>query len=296
MIFSKVKTILGHAGAIYACKTIDDRVYTGSTDKHVARWLVDQGIQDEFAIKFESSVYALELIGSHYLVAGLSSGDLHIFDLEAGKEVKHFTQHVKAIFSLKWNHHTNHLIVGDADGNLSIWNTTTFELLIYLPLDSGKIRDIAISEDGKEFAIACQDETIRIIESTYFNEIKKWNAHKNGANSVCYHPKHSNQLISAGKDAHLKLWDIEKVTLQKDVPAHNYAIYSIIILNQGNTIVTSSRDKTIKIWSSDLEFQQRLDSREGGHKHSVNKVRKLDENRFVSVSDDKKVIIWRGDD
>ena len=83
--------------------------------------------------------------------------------------------------------------------------------------------------------------------------------------------------------------------LVKKIPAHNYAIYSIVSLNNKNTILTSSRDKTIKVWSSDLTFMQRLDFKDGGHKHSVNKIRKLDEDRFVSVSDDKSIIIWRGE-
>lgn len=295
MIFSKEKTIQGHAGAIYACTASDDFIYTGSADKYVARWIIDQGIQDKFAIKFEASIYALEEFGNRYLVVGLSTGDLHIFDLIEGKEIKHFTQHVKAIFSIKWNSSKNQLVVGDADGNLSIWNSSSLELLIYLPLDAGKIRDIALSPSGDQFAIACQDQSIRILESEYFNEIKTLEGHENGANSVCYHPTNPNLLISGGKDALLKLWNIKSSELVKKIPAHNYAIYSIISLNNKNTILTSSRDKTIKVWSSDLTFMQRLDFKDGGHKHSVNKIRKLDEDRFVSVSDDKSIIIWRGE-
>lgn len=292
MIFSKEKIILGHAGAIYTCATVDGLVYTGSTDKHVARWLVKEGVQDKFAIKFESAIYSIELVGANFLVVGLSSGSLHIFDLAAGKEIKHFTQHKGAIFTITWNEVKKQLIVGDRDGNLSIWNSVTFDLQIYLPLDAGKLRDVSVSSDGNQFAVGCQDGKIRIFDCTYFNELKTISAHTGGVTSVLFHPTNTDQLISGGKDAHLKLWDLTNETVLKDIPAHNYAIYSLISVNNGQTIVSASRDKMIKIWSSDLDFLERLDIKEGGHKHSVNEIRKLDENRFVSVSDDKQVIIW----
>ncbi|MFT5778792.1 MAG: WD40 repeat protein [Crocinitomicaceae bacterium] len=295
MNFRKQKEISGHAGAIYACTCSEGLVYTGSTDKHVARWLIEEGIQDKFAIKFEQSVYALEIIENNFLIIGLSNGDLHVVDLEKGEEVHYFTQHKKAIFSITWNKLANQMMVGDADGNLSIWNAETFKLLIYLPLEVGKIRDVALSHDGQQFALACQDGTIRIFESAHFNELKTLNGHKDGTTSVIFHPLNPNQLISGGKDALLKLWDLEKEEVLKEIPAHNYAIYSIISLNEGKNFATSSRDKTIKTWTSDLEFIERLDLKVGGHKHSVNKLRKLDEETFVSVSDDKRVIVWAKD-
>jgi WD40 repeat protein len=225
---------------------------------------------------------------------GLASGDVHIFDLNSNTEIKYFTQHTKAIFAFAFNEKKHQLYVADADGNLSIWDTNKLELLIYLPLDCGKVRDIAISGDGEHFTLGCQDETIRMFESNFFNEIQTINGHKDGTTAVLHHPNNANQLISGGKDAMLRLWDLTTSTCLKEIPAHNFAIYSIQAVNEGKTIITSSRDKTIKIWSRDLDFQERLDFKVGGHKHSVNKVRPMGNSSFVSVSDDKKIIVWEG--
>ena len=57
-------------------------------------------------------------------------------------------------------------------------------------------------------------------------------------------------------------------------------------------ILSASRDKTIKVWDNDLKFIQRLDHKEGGHRHSVNELVIVDENRFASCSDDGKIILW----
>jgi len=292
MLFEKQIEISGHAGSIYTCTSKDGFIYTGSGDNYVARWNPETGEQDQFAIKFDESVYSLVFIDDNRLVVGLANGHVHVFDLNSNKEVKFFTQHTKAIFALGFNKEKKQVYVADADGNLSIWDSNTLELLIYLPLDCGKVRDIAISENGEQFVLACQDGTIRVFESNFFNEILTIDAHKNGATAVLFHPNDHSKLISGGKDALLKLWDLSTLSCVEEIPAHNFVIYSILSADNGKAILTASRDKTIKVWSSDLKFQQRLDLKVGGHRHSVNKIRLLDKERFVSVSDDKKIIVW----
>ena len=295
MSVKKQQEILGHAGAIYTCACKDGFVYTGSGDNYVARWNLETGEQDKFAIKFEESVYSLVFLNDTILVVGLANGHIHMFDLEQNQEIKFFTQHTKAIFALAFNEKKSQLYAADADGNLSIWDSEKLSLLIYLPLDAGKIRDIAISNNSENFSLACQDGTIRIFESGFFNEIHTIDAHKNGTTALLYHPSKENRLISGGKDAMLRIWDLRTEKCLEEIPAHNFAIYSIQVVNNGETIVTASRDKTIKVWSQDLKFQERLDLKVGGHKHSVNKIRPIDSKHFVSVSDDKKIIVWKSE-
>jgi len=291
-MFKKEKEITGHAGAIYCCLAVGDFVYSGSADHYVTRWNIATGEQDKFAIKFEHSVYALEIIKENILVVGLSSGDLHFFDIEQRKEIKFFTQHKKAIFSIVHGSSKNQLFVTDAEGNLSVWNTLDYSLMIYLPLDCGKIRKIAISQYCEIAALACQDGFIRIIETEHFNEMHTINAHKDGATSVMFH---ANQdiLISGGKDALIKVWNWKNEEVIETIVAHNFAVYDLINLDEGNVFASASRDKTIKIWNAiDFSFIERLELKKGGHKHSVNALTVVNQNEFISCSDDKRLIVW----
>ena len=288
----KNKEILGHSGAVYACITKGDYIYTGSSDKYLTRWKISDGSQDKFAIKFDHSVYAMNITKDDFLVVGLSSGALHFFDINKRKEIKFYTQHKKAIFSIQYNLIKNHIYVADADGNLSIWKSDGSKLLIYLPLGCGKVRSIDVLIDGSCFALACQDGKIRVFESEFFNEISSMNAHKEGVNSLLFHPLNNNQLISGGKDALLKLWDWKSGKELKSIAAHNYAIYRISSIKCGELIVTASRDKNIKLWNSSLDILKRIDYKLGGHNHSVNDLCIIDESTFVSCSDDKRIIIW----
>ncbi len=290
-MFRKQKEISGHAAAVYCCVADENFLYTGSADKFVARWIPDQGIQDKFAIRFEQSVYALELLPENRLAVGLADGSLHIFDVHERQELKYFTQHTTGLFSLRDNAQKQQFYAGDAAGNLSVWNHD-LELLVYLPLDCGKIRSISVSSQGDFIVLACQDGFLRIFDTEHFNEIHTIRAHENGATSVLFHPKEEAQLISGGKDALLKLWDWQKETCLKTVVAHTFAIYDIVSVNEGDRFLTASRDKNVKVWDADLTFIKRLDFKEGGHRHSVNALAKIDETHVASCSDDRKLIVW----
>ena len=88
------------------------------------------------------------------------------------------------------------------------------------------------------------------------------------------------------------LWDaVEKKFVQK-FPHCNILDACWI---SGDTFLSSSKDKTIKIWDADnFKVLQRIDKEENGHVNSVNSGF-WDENSgmFISGSDDRSAIAWK---
>ena len=193
-MFRKEREISGHAGAIYSCAFDGTYIYSGSADKFVARWIPQEGTQDKFAIKFEYSIYAVEYT-EPFLLVGRSDGGFHVFNTATRTEEKYFTQHTKAIFSIKVNAQKSHCYVADADGNVSVWDTSSWDLLLYLPLDCGKIREIAVAEDGSRIAICGQDGNLRIFDTDTFNEIFTIAGHKDGATAASFDGSNNDILI-----------------------------------------------------------------------------------------------------
>ena len=292
---SKIKQIVGHVASIYSIDGFNDQVYTSSGDHFVARWNIESGTQDAFSIKAERAIYCLRLIADQSILAfGTNSGSIHVIDIENRKEIRHFVQHKSALFCIQENKFKNQVYSADADGNLAVWKTDTWDLLLFIPLDCGKIRSIIASDNGEHIYLACQDGNIRIFETNGFNEVANFFAHENGANSLAIFPTNPKFLISGGKDGYLRVWDLTDFSVQLEIPAHNYAVYQIIFINDGKNFVTSSRDKSIKIWNAkDCSFIQKIERKDGGHSHAVNDLWKKDENHFVSVGDDKRIILWK---
>ena len=294
MFVKKRVELTGHAAPIYAVFSRENALYTASGDKFVARWNIQESKQDNFAIKSESSNYAISVLhDEQILIIGTSSGAFHVIDTLQKRELHHFVQHTVAIFSIKENLTNNQVYITDADGNLSIWDKKTWELILFLPLLVGKIRDVLLSEDGKYIFLACQDGTIRSFDTQFFNEKLVLKAHKDGVNCLALFPEKKNVLISGGKDGYLRVWALNTNACVLEIPAHNFGIYKIEFFNNGKHFCTASRDKSIKIWNaSDCSVLSKLERKQGGHSHAVNDICKLDEHTLCSVGDDKRIIIW----
>jgi WD40 repeat protein len=296
-MFQKDKEFSGHGAGIYSLAFDEQFIYSASADHYVARWNFITGEQDPFAIKFDLPVYSISLFKQNsFLAVGLSNGDVHVFDINKRVEVKFYKQHTKAVFCIVENPIKEQCYTADADGNLAIWDSTNFELLIYLPINCGKVRRIAIDASGEHFALACQDGTIRVFETAFFNEIHTFQAHEGGTTAIVFNPINENELFSGGKDAHICLWNWPQEQRLKCIPAHNYVVYDLKVNPSENLLFSASRDKTIKLWNlENLTSIQRLDLKQKGHRHSVNALQIINDNLIISASDDKRIISWKHD-
>ncbi len=296
MNFQKQLEFNGHNAAVYSLAFDGTFLYSGSADGFVARWDLTQGIQDKFAIKADAPVYAVEIVNSgKLLLMGLSSGAIHCIDISERKELRFIQQHASAVFNIVENPIKKQVYSSDASGNLAVWDAENFDLLLFLPIDCGKIRRVVVSPDGESIVLCCQDGNIRVFDTTFFNEIDSFYAHQNGTNSGTFIG--SNLLLSGGKDAMFRLWNLDIKEQLIEIPAHNYAIYDLVFLKDLNKVISCSRDKTVKVWNvEDLSIDQRIDRKLGGHFHSVNAICEMDGHRFATCSDDKRIVVWKIED
>ncbi len=123
--------------------------------------------------------------------------------------------------------------------------------------------------------------------------IKSLHGHTMAVFAVQYSPDGS-YLVSGSRDAQLKIWDSLSFELIKSIPAHLFAVNHILFHPSLPYFATASMDKSIKIWGSDDFKLYKNISREKGypsHQLSINKL-VWNGDHLISVSDDKRVIIW----
>ena len=297
VLIEKLFELNGHSAAIYSLDFFSNSsnyIYTASGDGFIARWNLSEKKQDNFSIRLSASLYALKCIdNTSYLVAGLSSGDVHIVDVDNKKEVAHLKYHTTGIFCIQVNQIKKHLYLTDAIGNISIWNLTNFTFLMSLPIDCGKIRHIELLENESKIAICCQDGNVKIFETNYYNEIVSRKINEQGVNFLIDFPLKKDVSICGGKDGVLHLVSNENLEDIHQFPAHNFAIYQLAFHPEGILFATVSRDKSLKIWNStNLSLIKKIERPQGGHTHSINSVKWISNEKLVTVGDDKRVVVW----
>jgi WD40 repeat protein len=287
-----IQSISGHNGAIYDAIFCDPFIFTTSADKFVAQWDPNTGEQTNFAVKLERSAYNIAFSPESKLLAvGSNNGGIHVIDTEKREEVRLLTQHKVAVFALTYSKEKQHFYSGDNDGVFCVWDAKTFDLLITLPYNCGKIREISLSKNGEFIAICGQDGYIRILETSFFNLIHEFKAHKDGANCALFD---GDFLYTGGKDAHIKKWNWKEEKLLLSIPAHNYAVYDLEFFDNKQKMVSVSFDKSIKLWNTeDISIIERIEFKDRGHRHTVNRIVKISEESFATVGDDRKIKVWR---
>jgi WD40 repeat protein len=143
-------------------------------------------------------------------------------------------------------------------------------------------------------AFGCRDNQIKIYDLEDYTLIGTLQGHSMAVFSLQYSPQ-GDYLISGSRDAQVKIWDSTTFELIQNIPAHLFAVNHIAFHPTEPYFATASMDKSIKIWGSDDFKLYKLISREKGfatHHLSVNKLTWNNANQLISLSDDKRIIIW----
>jgi hypothetical protein len=296
---TKLAHLTGHQGPLYTLTKGKDATtfYSGGSDKLIVAWDLNTLENPKVIAKSKFVVYSILLIDKlNILLIGNNQGGIHVIDLNINKEIRYFEAHSNGVFCMYYLQSVNRLLTGGGNGEYILWNASDFTVFKKEKISNGKIRSIAINEIKNIVAFASGEKEVLIYNLKTFERLYSFEAHTDAVNAVAF-DKSGDFLISGGKDAYLKIWNVNNgFELIKEIPAHNYAIYTIQFNYDGSLFATASRDKTIKIWETkDFNFLKRIDKAQfEGHLNSVNQiVWSTTENIITSCSDDGKLMVWK---
>lgn len=297
-----VSELKGLDGSVYSLEkaALPNSIYSGSSDQLVVEWDLEEMQPKKAVASLPSRSYALKYIFEfNLLIVGNYTGGMHVIDLNLGKETRLFQLHSKTIYNIEYDEQRKRIISLSGDGSYAVWSLPNFDLLFHQVLTPLKVRSAAFRKDKDEMAIGCGDGTIRIIHTETFEELVKLEGHETGysVNCLAYTPN-GKQLISGSRDARLAFWDLTHgYELINKIPAHNYAIYSIVFHPTEPFFATGSMDKTIRIWQlGKMRPLKTIDRSIDGHVNSVNKLLWSDFNDYlISTGDDRSIKVWQID-
>jgi WD40 repeat protein len=293
----RIAHLTGHNGSVYVVKEGETKhlILSGAGDGWVVQWDLVQPEVGRLIAKADVNIFSLCFIKQkQLLLLGDMNGGLHWIPVHSPTEQKNISHHKLGIFDI--HHIDNELFTLGGDGILTKWNVEKQKSTDSVQLSKQSLRAMAYAPQRNEIAIASSDRNIYILDRTSLalkNVIEA--AHGNSVFCIAYSPD-EKQLLSGGRDALLKKWDIENAYANAlSIPAHLYTINAICFHPEGHLFATASRDKTIKIWKSDsCELVKVVNTiRNGCHINSINSLFWSSYNNWlISSSDDKSLMVW----
>ena len=268
---------------------------SGAGDGWVVVWDLENPDLGKLIANVESQIFSLcYLKGHEVVVAGNMDGGVHWINLNDPNQTKNIAHHQQGVFAIQQVGES--VLTAGGAGLLTRWNIKTQRTTESLHLSNKSLRCIAYSKERNELAIGASDHCIYLLDATTLS-IKKTieQAHDNSVFTILYSPD-NRYLISGGRDAHLRVRNLEDNYQEISVQAaHWYTINHLAIHPKGHLLATASRDKTIKIWDMiSFRLLKVIDTvRDTGHINSVNHLYwSAHHNQLISCSDDRSIIVW----
>jgi WD40 repeat protein len=176
-----------------------------------------------------------------------SGNDLHLWDAASGLLESTFKGHTGVVTQSRFSPDGKTIVSASCDHTLKVWNVASGSLVRTLAGHTDCVEGVAVSPDNARILSSSDDATWKL-----------WNArtgellhteHVDGC-SVCCSFSPNGRLILVGCEDNLMLYDSTTFQLQHMLTGHGYPVMSCSFAPDGATILSSSFDRTMKLWST----------------------------------------------
>lgn len=259
-----LKTLLSGEDAVTTVRwsSTGDHVAAGGLDKAIRVWSSSSGDLIKTLLGHEGCITCLcwhPAEGSCLASASLDD-TIRIWDvaLQTDVAVHVIIEQKGLVNALAWSniHHNggSKLAAGMNDSRVVIWDMQSKQVVKILQnRRSGRITAVVWSSDDHLIATASGDTTVKIwtLETESILYILKSHQFEVTCLAWCRHG--SDLLVSGSADNTLKVWDASSGKLIRTLVGHGDAVTDVFWSKGGGIIVSSSRDRCIKIWGSFID-------------------------------------------
>ncbi|QUC20709.1 uncharacterized protein UV8b_04950 [Ustilaginoidea virens] len=170
---------------------------------------------------------------------------------------------------------------------------------------TGQILTVAASPDGRFVVTGGEDRKLIVYDAATLQPIKVLTHHRDAVTALAFR-RGTNQLYSASRDRTVKVWSLDELTYVETLFGHQDHVVDIGALAQERCVSVGARDRTARLWKvveeSQLVFRgggsdrknapAGVDPRSLLHEGSMDRVAMIDDDLFVTGSDNGAISLW----
>ena len=247
------EAVSGHVQPIWCIDATKDgsKIVSGSADKTARLWDVRSGLCEKVFSGHTGPVFAIKLSANGKLLATASSDNTAaLYRIKTGERQLQLIGHTGAVWCVAWSVDDSIIFTGSKDTTVRAWDTFTGKCKFQLKGHTADVKAISVSLDGKRLASGSTDKTIRIwdLETNSCGPVLA----RQDAGCLCldWHPKVKDLLVAGYISGSVCVWNTSTRERETDfLPGHARRTNAVSWSPDGETIVSVSSDKEIRIWS-----------------------------------------------
>lgn len=180
-----------------------------------------------------------------------SDFSIRIWNLKDGSLHKKLDGHKNAITALAWFADSSRLASSSSDNTAKVWSVETGKEEATLLGHTDRVSGVAVSEDGSRILTGSWDKTCILYDARTGKALRQLDPpHYNRIWSVALTPDGKTAAV-AGDHPYIRLWDLEKFAIKKELQGHTQAAVALAFSPRGDRLVSGGWDNTAIVW--DLE-------------------------------------------
>jgi len=173
------------------------------------------------------------------------------------RELRTLSGHSKGVNAIRFIPDTGHLLLSAGlDGKAKIWDIHRGKAMrSYLGHSKG-VRDVCFSADGRRFLTVSYDKNVKVWDTETGQVVTTLSSE-----SVPYvgkfhpDPARQNVVMVGQQDKKIVQWDLETGDLVQEYTEHLGAVNTLTFIDEGRRFVSSSDDKTLRVWEFGIPVQ-----------------------------------------
>ncbi len=176
-------------------------------------------------------------------VSGGGSGDLRLWEVETGKELRVWT-HGGSVLAVAFMPDGKHVLSGGDSGWLRLWDVDTGKQVKEFEDREDPITGIAVSPDGGRAVSGAHLSLVHLWDLQAGKELRRFEA---TGSAVAFGPD-GRYVLSGGKDTKVLLWDTETGKEIRQLLGNTRNLDSVTFSPDGQRALSGGTDGTIRLW------------------------------------------------
>jgi WD40 repeat protein/serine/threonine protein kinase len=230
------------------------------TNGALTKWDIMTGASSVLTqLDFLPYIVAISADGAKIVVGGDQSDvgqAIRLFDADGAELPLSITLDAEAIYSMAFSSDSARLVIGDSNGNISVWDASTGAAIV-TPLfahDEG-VSTLAFSADGMFLASGGRDNRIQLWDANTWQASRPpLTGHTDRLSAVAFNTD-GTVLASASEDSTVRLWDLN-TGQELSFLGHTDWATGVVFVPDTQRIVSSGRDGNLIFWDLDTDTWQ----------------------------------------